>query len=131
MLSAGMALVVGLGFGLAVQKTEAAGVCDTDALEVCAEQVQHLYDQSMMPVVRDTINKQDHAMSFAMGNIPDAGGKYSVGMGAGSFGGENALAFGMKAHPYPNMTFSFSAATANFSDFSEALGMGAGMSWRF
>ena len=73
------------------------------------------------------INEPNHAMSFAMGNIPDPGGKFSVGIGAGSFEGENALAFGLKARPTNTIVVSASLATAD----NDATGMVAGVSWSF
>ena len=120
-------MAIAVGSALISERAQADEVCKTGY--VC--QIQHLYDQSMAPTTRDTINKQDNALAFATGNIPDVGGAFSVGLGLGSFGGENAIAFGLKSRPIDNLILSATIATADISNYDEAIGIGAGIGWRF
>ena len=83
--------------------------------------------------IRSMTDKQDLALSIALGNIPDGDGGVGdsmIGFGGGSFDGVHSLAIKFNTRPYNFLVFSANAFTMDTAD-SEAIGMGAGVSWLF
>ena len=86
-----------------------------------------------MPAIRSLSDKQDLALSIALGNISDGDGTVGesmIGFGGGSFDGVNSLAVKFKTRPTSHIAFSANVFTMDTTD-NKAVGMGAGVSWFF
>ena len=75
---------------------------------------------------RDEMALEDHAMDLAINNLPSGDQGLTIGMGAGAFGGENALAVGASFGEGP-FSFTLNAVTTDDMD----VGVGVGISWKF
>ena len=124
-LAAGLALALGMlcVTPQAAEANDIYGMGNTLAMDM----------PDQMPAIRSLSDKQDLALSIALGNIPDgdgAVGESMIGFGGGSFDGVNSLAVKFKTRPTSHIAFSANVFTMDTTD-NEAVGMGAGVSWLF
>ena len=88
----------------------------------------HVYAADMDPM-RDSINKADQAIAFAVGNLdmsPGDGG-YAVSVGAGVFEDESAFAAGIAFQVADNFMIQGTAAMTSDEDS----GAGVSLNWKF
>ena len=76
---------------------------------------------------RDQIAQEDHAIAFALSNIPYGDNGLTFGAGVGMFEDESALAIGASYGKGP-LSFTFNSVT---TDDGKNMGAGIGVSWKF
>ena len=79
------------------------------------------------PMERDQMAQEDHAIAFALSNIPYGDKGLTFGVGLGMFEDESAFAVGASYGEGP-LSFTFNSVT---TDDGKNMGAGVGVSWKF
>ena len=74
---------------------------------------------------RDEVAREDHAMGHALANLPSGDEGLTIGVGVGTFEGQNALAVGASLGDGP-LSLTIHAVTTDDGN----AGAGAGLSWK-